>query len=151
MEAKKRLARTIVADFHGAEAAQQADADWARQFQQKEMPENVRRFEGRLQDHVSSPQEIEGFLMSPGSQALKGAGPMQVIRLPKLLVDCGLAKSNSEAERKIKEKSVQINGQNCLVAKYPITRESFIHGDDGKLQIRLDIRLGKQSVTAILQ
>jgi tyrosyl-tRNA synthetase len=151
MEAKKRLARTIVADFHSAEAAQKADADWAKQFQQRQMPENVRRFEGRLQDYVSSPQEIEEFLMSPDSQTLPGAGPMHVLRLPKLLVDCGLAKSNSEAERKIKENSVQINGQNCLVAKYSITGESFIRGDDGKLQISLDIRLGRQSVTAILR
>ena len=33
MDAKKRLARTIVAGFHGPEAAQAADENWARQFQ----------------------------------------------------------------------------------------------------------------------
>ncbi len=41
MEAKKRLARTITADFHSQAAAQQADEDWAKQFQRKEMPENL--------------------------------------------------------------------------------------------------------------
>ena len=35
MEAKKRLARTITAGFHGAEAAASADENWARMFQQE--------------------------------------------------------------------------------------------------------------------
>ena len=34
MEAKKRLARTIVAGFHSEAAARKADEDWAMQFQQ---------------------------------------------------------------------------------------------------------------------
>jgi len=33
--AKKRLARTITAGFHGAEGRQTADESWARMFQQK--------------------------------------------------------------------------------------------------------------------
>jgi tyrosyl-tRNA synthetase len=36
MEVKKRLARTITADFHGEAAAQIADENWAKMFQQKE-------------------------------------------------------------------------------------------------------------------
>src|ERR1700754_2899479 len=36
MEAKKRLARTIVAGFHSEEAAKEADENWARLFQQKD-------------------------------------------------------------------------------------------------------------------
>jgi len=36
MEAKKRLARTITAGFHGAAAAQEADENWAKMFQQKD-------------------------------------------------------------------------------------------------------------------
>src|SRR5271168_4836063 len=35
MEAKKRLARTIVAGFHSEEAAKEADENWALQFQQR--------------------------------------------------------------------------------------------------------------------
>src|ERR1700729_1935109 len=35
MEAKKALARTIVAGFHSEEAARKADEDWALQFQQR--------------------------------------------------------------------------------------------------------------------
>src|SRR5208337_76358 len=41
MEAKKRLARTITAGFHGEEAAQSAGENWARMFQQKSESEDL--------------------------------------------------------------------------------------------------------------
>jgi len=41
MQAKKDLARRIVADFHSAEAAVKAGEDWAKQFQNDEVPEDV--------------------------------------------------------------------------------------------------------------
>src|SRR5437660_1008722 len=41
MEAKKNLARRIVADFHSPDAATQAAEDWAKQFQKDEVPENI--------------------------------------------------------------------------------------------------------------
>jgi tyrosyl-tRNA synthetase len=41
MEVKKRLARTITADFHGEAAAQIADENWAKMFQQKETAEDL--------------------------------------------------------------------------------------------------------------
>src|SRR5262249_18012948 len=43
MELKKALARRIVQDFHSAQAASEADANWAKQFQKDEVPENVER------------------------------------------------------------------------------------------------------------
>src|ERR1017187_6203802 len=41
MDVKKRLARTITADFHGEAAAQIADENWAKMFQQKETAEDL--------------------------------------------------------------------------------------------------------------
>src|SRR5215468_3248014 len=41
MEVKKALARRIVQDFHSEQAAKEADANWAKQFQKDEVPENV--------------------------------------------------------------------------------------------------------------
>src|SRR5215470_7057144 len=41
MQAKKDLARRIVTDFHSAEAAVKAGEDWAKQFQQNEVPDSV--------------------------------------------------------------------------------------------------------------
>src|ERR1017187_3413031 len=45
MEAKKDLARRIVTDFHSPEAASKAAEDWAKQFQKKEVPEEVEQVE----------------------------------------------------------------------------------------------------------
>src|ERR1700758_2984592 len=41
MALKKELARRIVTDFYSVEAGQKAGADWARQFQKDEVPENI--------------------------------------------------------------------------------------------------------------
>src|SRR5712692_6202154 len=41
MQAKKDLAARIVKDFHSTEAAVKAGADWAKQFQKDEVPDNV--------------------------------------------------------------------------------------------------------------
>src|SRR5216684_5049074 len=41
MQAKKDLAARIVKDFHSAEAAEKAGADWAKQFQKDEVPDEI--------------------------------------------------------------------------------------------------------------
>src|SRR6201992_37260 len=46
MEAKKRLARTIVAGFHSEAAARKADEDWAMQFQQRNAEAVAEEVEG---------------------------------------------------------------------------------------------------------
>ena len=91
MEAKKRLARTITAGFHGEAAAASADENWARMFQQKEAAEDLEEVAVAYAD-VAGPE--------PGQ-----------IRLPKLLVQLGLAASGAEANRKIAEKAVKLDGE----------------------------------------
>src|SRR6202047_2927570 len=60
MEAKKDLARRIVADFHSAEAAAKAAEDWAKQFQKDEVPEDVEEVQIRFEDILPMPiSEIE--------------------------------------------------------------------------------------------
>jgi tyrosyl-tRNA synthetase len=93
MNLKKELARGIVADFHSAEAASQAADDWGRQFQRDEVPENI---------EVVRISYID--VASGGSQN-------HAIRLDKLLLRCGLAESASDGARKIKQKSVRVNGE----------------------------------------
>ena len=75
MEAKKRLARTIVAGFHSPEAAQAADENWARQFQQKS-------------DDLEGLEEVR--IPYADIAAPSANGNLQ-IRVPKLLVRAGLA------------------------------------------------------------
>ena len=90
MQAKKDLARMIVTDFHSAAAAEQAQRDWEKMFQQGEAVENL--------------EEVK----VPFAAIAEGNG--NTIRIDKLLVAAGLSPSRAEAQRKIKEKAVSIDG-----------------------------------------
>jgi len=120
MEAKKRLARTIVAGFHGEAAAQSADENWAKMFQQKGESENLEEVSISYAD-------------------VAGTEPNQ-IRLPRLLVHLGLAASGAEANRKIAEKAVKLDGE---VAENPLVRLAA-------LPARLVVRLGKRAKVAVI-
>jgi len=120
MEAKKRLARTITSGFHGEGAAASADENWARMFQQKETAEDLEEVAVAFAD-VAGPE------------------PKQ-IRLPKLLVQMGLATSGAEANRKIAEKAVKLDGEVAANALVPLTG----------LPTRLVVRLGKRAKIAVV-
>jgi tyrosyl-tRNA synthetase len=120
MEAKKRLARTITTDFHGEATAQSADENWAKMFQQKET--------------------VEELEMVPVAYAdVAGPEPTQ-IRLPKLLVQMGLAASGAEANRKIAEKAVKVDGN--VAAGALISVEG--------LPAQVSVRLGKRAKIAVI-
>ena len=125
MEAKKRLARLIVADFHGESAASNADESWARMFQQKEVAEDLEEVSIAYADLVG-PSGAPGALQ---------------IRLPKLLIHLGLAASGAEASRKIAEKAVKLDGEPASSALIPIPA----------LPARIVVRLGKRAKTAHLE
>jgi tyrosyl-tRNA synthetase len=95
MQAKKDLARRIVADFHSADAATKAGEDWAKQFQKGEVPQDV--------EEVSVGVEEVGGSVDASSRAL--------LRLDRLLVKCGLAASATDAARKLKQGSVRIDNE----------------------------------------
>jgi tyrosyl-tRNA synthetase len=122
MQAKKNLARTIVAGFHGQEAAQAADENWARQFQQKS-------------DDVAGLEEIRLTHFDLGTDQ---DGRVRVAKLVALL---GLAGSATEADRKAKEGAVRINGD--------IVKESHIRLSE--TQDRLTVRVGKRAKVAVIQ
>jgi tyrosyl-tRNA synthetase len=126
MEVKKRLARTITAGFHGGMAARNADENWARMFQQKETAE-----------------DLEEVFISAADVAridVKDSDLLE-IRLPKLLVQMGLATSGSEANRKIAEGAVRIDGQ---------VQGPVLYLDRLKLPSRLVVRLGKRAKVAVI-
>ena len=124
MDLKKRLARTITAGFHGEEAAQHADENWVRMFQQKEAAEDLEEV------HIAY-ADLVGPAGAPG--------PLQ-IRVPKLLVQMGLAASGAEASRKLAEKAVKIDGEVMTNATIPLD----------SLPARLVVRLGKRAKVAII-
>jgi tyrosyl-tRNA synthetase len=130
MAAKKLLARTIVTDFHGEAAALAADENWARMFQQKEAAEDLEEVAVAYADLVAP-----AGLPNPADQS----GPLH-IRLPKLLIQLGLAASGAEASRKLAEKAVKLDGEVATNALIPIPA----------LPARLVVRLGKRAKVALI-
>jgi tyrosyl-tRNA synthetase len=120
MDVKKRLARTIVSGFHGEDAAVSADANWAKMFQSGEAAENLEEIAVAYVD-VAGPE---------GSKQ---------IRLPKLLVAMGLAASGAEANRKIAEKAVRVDGDVVESLLIPVI-----------LPARLTVRLGKRAKVGVI-
>ena len=100
MQAKKDLAARIVKDFHSADAAAKAGEDWAKQFQKDQTPDSV--------DEVSVPKSAILAEINDGDASLSNGSC--AVRIDKLLKEAGLASSRTEAERKIKEGAVAING-----------------------------------------
>ena len=103
-DAKLRLARELAARFHGAAEAEKAIAGWHA----------VVRGEG---DTSSLP--LNDIVVSA-----------EGLRLPALLTAAGLTSSNSEANRKLKERAVRIDAQ--VVEDAP---RVFAAGFEGVLQV----------------
>ena len=84
--AKQNLAERIVADFHGAEAGARAREEFERRF---------------------SKGEIDASAVEERRVAVPAGG----IALGKIMADCGLAASSSEAARKIQQGGVRMDGE----------------------------------------
>ena len=116
MRAKKDLAKRIIADFHSAAEAQDAEENWARQFQKDEVPENLEEI------------EIEGIIgefRKPALTDLARSGGTR-LRLDKALYDAGMVPSTSDAQRKIKAKAVKVDGELCLSVDFELTKKEMV-------------------------
>jgi tyrosyl-tRNA synthetase len=115
MQAKKDLARRIVADFHSAEAAAKATEDWAKQFQKDQIPDvlehttvsisKIRIGSGESIQTDSPPHDVH-VLAADRLRPVAG-----LVRVDKLLAEAKLAESASDGSRKIKQKAVEIDGE----------------------------------------
>ncbi len=121
MEIKKRLAQTITAGFHGEAAAAHAAENWARMFQQKAEGEDLEEVHVAFND------------VAAGTGAL-------LIRVAKLVVQLGLAASGAEANRKISEKAVKLDGEVVTNLTVPTST----------LPTRIVVRLGKRAKIAVI-
>jgi tyrosyl-tRNA synthetase len=99
MKAKMDLAAAIVTDFHNAEAARQGAEEFARVVQQGQIPEDI--------ETVEMPAEMKGETE---------------IRIDKLLRAIGLCASGAEANRKLKEGAVSIDGEKHREMSYMLDR-----------------------------
>ncbi len=124
MEAKKALARRIVQDFHSESAAQEADANWAKQFQKDEVPENVETVQVKRATVVAEGGDAgRAAPFNDGDlEKLSDVVSIEVIRIDKVLKEAGLATSGAEAQRKIKERAVRIGNTpvRAMMYRFPI-------------------------------
>jgi tyrosyl-tRNA synthetase len=108
-EAKMQLAHTIVAGFHGEDAARKAKDEFQRVFSERKLPEHaiecrIRQLaSGTVSITIGSGDVIEMLNFPVG---LNGN-----VKLAALLVPLADIPSKSEAERLIKQGGVEINGQ----------------------------------------
>ncbi len=86
MDAKRRLARAIVAEWHGDAAAQSAEEQWTRTFSQRNAPDEI----------------PEAELDFGGADAIE-------VALPVLLHEIGAAASRAEAKRLVTQGAVRID------------------------------------------
>src|SRR5262245_59450655 len=111
MEAKKALARRIVQDFHSEAAAREADANWVKQFQRDEVPENVETVTIKISAVVAAGTNLDFQELAkdprsfpvPDPQTVLQAAPdveRKLVRADKLIFQAGLASSASEGNRK---------------------------------------------------
>lgn len=85
-DAKMMLAKTIVELYHGAAAAEAAEQEFVRVFQERDLP-----------------SEIEELAIDAGE-----------VWLPQLLHAAGMVSSNSEGKRMIQQGSVRVNGEKVM-------------------------------------
>ena len=142
MALKKELARSIVADFHSAEAAARAGEDWAKQFQKREIPDDSEEMRVRFEDVLAVPiSEIEwSFGAGLDRPIISNKFLPPGIYLDKLLVKCGLAESRSDAARKLKQGAVRIGNDVAEGATI------LIEG----LPTKLALRVGKRAKIALI-
>jgi len=109
MNLKKRLAHEIVRQFHGKQAADEAQEHFTQVFQKRETPKETRTVELRSVLHPSGKLEIE------------------VQRdITSLLVEAGLAKSRSEANRLLAQGAIEVDGEKVSTSLVSLKDGSII-------------------------
>ena len=106
---KKRLAREIVAQFQGAAAAQEAEAEFERVFQRRELPEEIPEAEISFTALIN---RMPGGDIIPVTGG-KGGKPTDsyIVGTTNVLLAAGLVKSRSEAKRLLLQGAIEADGQ----------------------------------------
>ncbi len=96
-EAKRRVARHVVALYHGAEAADASERSFDRTFKQHRAP-------AEIAEAGIPPDAVDG----------------DRVYLPRVLAELGLASSRSEARRLISQGGVKVNGDTVTLEDVPL-------------------------------
>jgi tyrosyl-tRNA synthetase len=133
MEAKKRLARTIVAGFHSEAATRKADEEWAMQFQQ-------RNVEAVAEEAVVDLRRVARADAAFLDRAVRDGALTVDIDVAKLLVELGLKASRTDADRQVTA-GVGINGITSTDKVIKLEQRPA----------RIAIRVGKRAKIAVIQ
>jgi len=134
MELKKRLARELVTQLYDQQAATEAEEQFIRVIQQKEIPEEIAEvpLTNELLDRIRVNISIEEPLIEVGRVEPDGLRPEWcLVSIPVLLFETGLVKSRSEARRLITQGAVDVD-------------DNTVTKVDWKIKIGSIIRVGKR-------
>jgi tyrosyl-tRNA synthetase len=102
-DAKMRLAREIVGQYHGKQAAEAAEAEFRRVFSEGETPD------------------------APTEFAVQFNGAAEVeIDLSEALVQSGIASSNSDVRRLVSQGAVEVDGKRVRETRLEVRRDAVI-------------------------
>ncbi|MDO8490488.1 MAG: tyrosine--tRNA ligase [Dehalococcoidia bacterium] len=127
---KKRLAREIVAQFHGEAPALEAEAGFERVFQKREAPREAQEVTRELLERLQefSRRGIEPMV----AMGTVGQPPREyLVSLSLLLVEAGVVKSRGEAKRLIQQRAVEVDDSTAI-------------NDDCRISLGSTIRVGKR-------
>ena len=105
MQVKMCLARQIVADYHSAEAATQAQADFDREVREGQVPADIETVE--FPDHLAIINLPPGALVEEINPL--NTGPRKFVNVDKLVALIGLADSITDAGRKRQAGAIKID------------------------------------------
>jgi tyrosyl-tRNA synthetase len=138
MDAKMRLAEEVVSDFQGADAGRKAAENFQRVFRDRQAPEEMREIHlrrtpgGLITSRRESPNVVEAIRIPLAGNFEKWS---------KILAALELVSSTSEAERLIKQKGFEINGQTI---QDPVVKL------DADRAAAYEVRLGKKNFVRIV-
>jgi tyrosyl-tRNA synthetase len=138
MDAKMRLAEEVVSDFQGADAGRKAAENFQRVFRDRQAPEEMREIHLRRTPggFITSRRESPNMV-----QAITIPLPAHFEKWSKILAALELVGSTSEAERLIKQKGFEINGQ---IIQDPVVKL------DADRAAAYEVRLGKKNFVRIV-
>jgi len=102
-DAKMRLAREIVSQFHGTEAAEEAEDQWRRVFSKGEVPDEAREL----------PVAFNGAMTAE-------------INLAEALVAAKLVGSNTDVRRLLSQGAVEVDGERVEMARVTVRKDAII-------------------------
>ena len=119
MVLKKRLAREVVTQFHGGEAAKGAEDYFVTRFQKRKVPEGV-------------PDHVVGLAHSLGNGLWR-------VDMTSALADNGLIKSRGDLKRLLAQGAIEVNGEKVANSTVDMPNDSIVKvGKRGFLRIHID-------------